>query len=96
MEFLILVCSATLQDDMIQAFEICKITEYTCIPQATGSGKGGGTRLNDEIWPGENYVYMVSADSERSARLKEWVRNYRSGSLREGLKLFSLEMKEMI
>lgn len=96
MEFLIIVCSATLQDEIEMLFERLVITRYTHIPEATGAGKGGGIRLNDEVWPGENSVYMIALDKQQAGAIKDWVRRYRQESLREGLKLFSLPINEII
>jgi len=96
MEFLILVCSSTLQDEILNYFEAHRITGFTRLEQATGAGKGGGTRMNDEIWPGENAVFMVALAGDKAAGLKKWVRSYRSGPLREGLKLFTLPLTEVI
>ena len=81
---------------MDQLFERNGITGFTCIPQATGSGKGGGTRLNDETWPGENHLYLVALSPDQAAAVKTWVREYRKGVVREGLKLFSLGLQEII
>lgn len=96
MDFILIVSSATLQDEIASLFDDLKITGFTCIPEVTGSGKGGGTRLNDEVWPGENKLYMAAVTAEQSKALKDWVRAYREKSVREGLKLFSLAMTEMI
>lgn len=96
MEFLIIVCSATLQDEINMLFERLEITGFTHLPQATGAGKGGGIRLNDEVWPGENSMYMIAVDKQQSAAVKDWVRRYRQEPLREGLKLFSLPLNEVI
>jgi len=96
MEFLIIVSSATLRDEIDQLFESNGITGFTCVPQATGSGKGGGTRLNDETWPGENSMYLLAITSDQAAAVKAWVREYRKSVVREGLKLFALGLKEVI
>jgi hypothetical protein len=96
MEFLIMVCSATLQDEIDMLFEELRITSYTHILEATGAGEGGGIRLNNEVWPGENSMYLVSASPEQTAKIKEWVRTYRKKEIREGLKLFSLPLNEVI
>lgn len=96
MEFLIIVCSATLQGEMTMLLERLDITGFTHLPQATGAGKGGGIRLNDEVWPGENSMYMLAVDKQQAAAVKDWVRRYRQESLREGLKLFSLPLNEII
>ena len=96
MEFLIIVCSSTLQEEIDQLFDKLVITGYTKIPQATGAGRVGGTRLNDEVWPGENSVYMIAVSPDQAKEIKVWVREYRAGDLREGLKLFALPMSEVI
>ncbi len=96
MEFLVIVCSATLQEEIDQLFESLDVTGYTHVPEATGAGVGGGIRLNNEVWPGENSMYMVAVDRNKATAIKEWVKKYREGVLREGLKLFSLQMTEMI
>ncbi|EKD81690.1 MAG: hypothetical protein ACD_39C01687G0002 [uncultured bacterium] len=96
MEFLIIVCSSTLQENIDQLFEKLAIKGYTHIPQATGTGRIGGTRLNDEVWPGENSLYMISADPGQAAEIKAWVRSYRQDTMREGLKLFALPLNEVI
>ena len=96
MEFLMLVCSSTLQDEILNYFEAHQITGFTRLTQATGSGQGGGTRMSDEIWPGENAVFMIALAGDKAAGFKKWVRGYRSGPLREGLKLFTLPLTEVI
>ncbi len=96
MEFLILVCSSTLQDEILNYLEAHQITGFTRMAPVTGSGQGGGTRMGDEIWPGENAVFFVALAGDKAAGLKKWVRSYRSGQLREGLKLFALPLTEVI
>ena len=96
MEFLVIVCSATLQDEIDALFDRLQVKGYTHIPEATGSGKGGGTRLNDEIWPGENSVYFIAVSKDQSEKIKNWIRAYRQKPLREGLKLFALPLHEVI
>ncbi len=94
MEFLMLICSTTLQEEIEEFFETHAIGSYTCIPSVYGSGKGGGTRLNTEVWPGLNMMYILTLDQEKYEKLKNWVARYRKNETREGLKLFSLAMKE--
>jgi len=96
MEMLIIVCSSTMQDAVETFFEDAGITSYTLIPEVVGSGKGGGTRLNDEIWPGVNSLYLVALAPEPAAHLKAWARNYRQAEIREGLKIFSLNLQEVV
>ncbi len=96
MEFLVLVCSDTLQNEVDQMLEDLKITGYTHVPQATGAGNGGGIRLNDEIWPGSNSIYMVAVSPQQSAEIKSRIRKYRQEPLREGMKLFALPLTEVI
>ncbi|HNW35219.1 MAG TPA: hypothetical protein PKM25_09830 [Candidatus Ozemobacteraceae bacterium] len=96
MELLIIVCSSTMQDTVETFFEDAGISSYTLIPEVVGSGKGGGTRLNDEIWPGVNSLYLVSLSPEPAASLKTWAREYRRNDIREGLKIFSLALQEVI
>lgn len=96
MELLIIVCSSTMQDAVETFFDDAGITSYTLIPEVVGSGKGGGTRLNDEIWPGVNSLYLVGLEPEPAANLKAWARNYRQTEIREGLKIFSLNLQEVV
>ncbi|HOY67218.1 MAG TPA: hypothetical protein PLP29_10025 [Candidatus Ozemobacteraceae bacterium] len=96
MEFLIIVCSSTVQDELHELFETIGVTGYTCVPSVTGSGKGGGTRLNDETWPGDNSMILIAVSADQAAKVMAWVREYRQGAVREGMKIFSLAMKEMI
>ncbi|MDD3147414.1 MAG: hypothetical protein PHD82_08940 [Candidatus Riflebacteria bacterium] len=96
MELLILVCSDTLQIEVDQMLEELKIAGYTHVPQAVGSGIGGGIRLNDEVWPGSNSLYMISANPQQTAEIKSRVRKYRTEPLREGMKLFTLPLIEVI
>lgn len=96
MEMVMLVSSATLQEEVEALFNKLQITGYTHIPTVHGSGKGGGTRLESEVWPGMNIMYFLAIDSEKYAQLKEWVLEYRKQKPREGLKMFQLAMKEMI
>lgn len=96
MELLIIVCSDTVQDEIDQLFEDHKITNYTHIPEATGAGKGGGIRLNNEVWAGRNSMYMVAGNEQQVAEIKNWVKEYRKREIREGMKLFSLPLNEVI
>jgi hypothetical protein len=52
--------------------------------------------MNDEIWPGENCVYMIATDAGKAGEIKKWIRRYREASLREGMKLFVLPLTEVI
>ncbi|HEY9071438.1 MAG TPA: PG0541 family transporter-associated protein [Candidatus Ozemobacteraceae bacterium] len=96
MEFLIIICSSTLQSTVIEFLESRGVLSYTRIPEVVGSGKGGGTRLNDEVWPGVNTMFLVALAHEPAAALKEWARSYRESDVREGLKVFSLALQEVI
>jgi len=96
MEMLIIVCSSTLQDAVEDFFEEHGIASYTRIPEVVGSGKGGGTRLNDDIWPGVNTLYLVALAPEPAAAFKAWAREYRRADVREGLKVFAFEPREVI
>ena len=96
MEFLMLICSATLQEELEDFFETHAIGSYTCLPSVYGSGRGGGTRLNTEVWPGLNMMYILTVDQSQYQELRTWVSDYRKKSPREGLKLFCLTMKEYL
>lgn len=95
MEFLILVCSSTLQENVTQLLEDLAITGFTTLPHVTGAGTGGGTRLNDEVWPGENCLVLMAVSAAQAAAVMDWARAYRQGARREGLKVFSLALKDM-
>ncbi|MBU1106597.1 MAG: hypothetical protein KKB51_08035 [Candidatus Riflebacteria bacterium] len=96
MEFIMLVCSATLQEELEQLFRKNQISAFTQLPTVYGSGDGGGTRLDTEVWPGMNVMYMLALAPEKYAIVKNWVAAYRSRQPREGIKLFSLALKEML
>lgn len=96
MELLVIICSSTLQDSVEDFLEQVGIASYTRVPEVVGSGKGGGTRLNDEIWPGVNTLYLITPTPDQATALKAWVREYRQAEVREGLKLFSLNAQEVI
>lgn len=96
MEFIVIVCSATLQEDIESLFKKQQIKGYTHLPVVHGSGNGGGTRLDTETWPGQNIMYFVAVSSVQYEAISSWAKDYRKISPREGLKVFSLAMKEMI
>ncbi len=96
MEFVMITCSATLQEDLEDLFKKNQITGYTYLPTVHGSGAGGGTRLDTEVWPGMNIMYILALESKQYVVLKDWVKAYRQHQPREGIKLFSLAMKEML
>lgn len=96
MELLMIVCSATLSDDIEDLFRKNDITNYTLIPEVYGSGKGGSTRLNTEVWPGINLMYLVTTLPEKAEAIKKWAREYRKDETREGLKMFSLALNEVV
>ena len=50
MEFNLIICSSTLEEEIMVFFKSNGITSYTVLPMAVGSGNGGGTRLDNEIW----------------------------------------------
>lgn len=91
-----LVCSATLQEDLEQLFRKNQISAFTQLPTVYGSGNGGGTRLDTEVWPGMNMMYILALTSEKYTIVKDWIVAYRSRQPREGIKLFSLALKEML
>jgi len=96
MEFVIIVCSATLQEDVEDMFKKHGVKGYTHLPVVHGSGQGGGTRLDTDTWPGHNLTYFIAVTSDQYLAISSWARGYRESSPREGLKIFSLAMKEMI
>ncbi|HNV71349.1 MAG TPA: hypothetical protein PKO06_16725 [Candidatus Ozemobacteraceae bacterium] len=96
MELLIIVCSSTMKDAVEEVFDQAGISSYTRVPEVVGSGKGGGTRLNDEIWPGVNTLYLIAPTLEQAKTVKDWVREYRREDVREGLKVFSLAAQEIM
>ena len=91
-----LICSATLQEELEQLFRIHKISAFSQIPTVYGSGAGGGTRLDTEVWPGMNMMYILALSADKYAIVKAWVSEYRSHKPREGVKLFTLNLKEML
>jgi len=96
MEFVMLVCSTTLQEDLEQLFRRNQISAFTQMPTVYGSGAGGGTRLDTEVWPGLNMMYILALPPEKYAIVRDWVAAYRNRPTREGVKLFSLALKEML
>ncbi len=96
MEFAMLICSATLQEELEQLFRKHKISAFSQIPTVYGSGAGGGTRLDTEVWPGMNMMYILALPDDKYAIVKGWVSEYRSRQPREGVKLFNLSLKEML
>ena len=96
MELLIIVASSTIGDELEHMFQSCGVRSYTIVPQVIGSGVAGGTRHDDDVWPGVNTMYFVAVDRERAESVKRWVRDYRAASVREGLKVFSLTPTEVI
>ena len=96
MQFLVIICSSTMQDDVEDFFEKKQILSFTQIPEVVGAGKGGGTRLNTEVWPGTNTMYFVALPSEQADALKDWVVEYRRREVREGIKVFTLGLQELL
>jgi hypothetical protein len=96
MEFVVISCSHTLLDDLLDFFKSANIESFTILPMALGAGQGGGRRLDSVIWPGNNLLALVALDEAKYKILTDWVREYRKAELREGLKLFNLALKEII
>lgn len=96
MEFVMLICSATLQEDLELLMKKNQIAAFTQLPVVYGSGQAGGTRLDTEVWPGMNMMYILALEPSKYVIIKEWVKNYRQQQSREGVKLFSLTLKEML
>lgn len=96
MEFFFLVTSSTLGEDVMLQFKHFGIANYTQIPLANGSGVGGGTKFGNDIWPGENTVFFCATETEKYNGIVEWVKNYRSQEIREGMKIINLAFKEII
>lgn len=96
MELLMIVCSATLSDEIEELLSSNDVQNFSLIPEVYGSGKGGSTRLNTEVWPGINLMYLVTTTPEKAEAIKHWARDYRKEETREGLKVFSLALNEVI
>ena len=96
MELLMIICSSTLREDLHRLMKDNEIQYFTQIPEVYGSGKGGGTKLNTDVWPGINMIYFITTDSDKVKVLKEWAKRYKEAGVREGLKIFSLQMNEVI
>ena len=41
-------------------------------------------------------MYMVAGNEQQLSEIKNWVREYRKREIREGMKLFSLPLNEVI
>ncbi|NLM16408.1 MAG: hypothetical protein GX221_01680 [Candidatus Riflebacteria bacterium] len=96
MEFLIIAVSSTIQTDVLTLFKKHNIKNYTLFTQVMGSGEGGGKRMNTEVWPGENTVFMVACDPEKADIIRKWGKHYREESIREGLQVFTLQLQSML
>ena len=96
MELMILICSTTLHEEIVELFKAGKISSYSLLPVLHGSGDGGGTRFDNEVWPGTNQMYLLAMQPDKAAYIKDWAREYRKREVREGLKIFSLALKEII
>lgn len=96
MELLVIACSSTLQEQVLAFFARAGIASYTQVPEVVGAGQGGGTRLNSEIWPGVNTLFLVALAPGQATAVREWARAYRARPVREGLKVFSLALQEMV
>ena len=95
-ELLIIVYSTTVQEEVEAFLKEAGATAFTMIPTVHGSGEAGGTRLNTDVWPGENQMMMVSVEKEKAALIKARIKEYRTRMPREGMKLFALEPIETI
>lgn len=91
-----IICSSTLEEEIMVFFKSNGITSYTVLPMAVGSGNSGGTRLDNEIWPGQNMVIMVCLHEKQHEVLRNWISEYRKQETREGIKLFNLGLKEVL
>jgi hypothetical protein len=91
-----IVCCTTLREKLQNFLKEIEVTSYTLVPEVTGSGQGGGTKLNTEVWPGINMMLFIQTTDQKSASIKEWIKKYKSQKVREGIKLFSLGMTEVI
>jgi hypothetical protein len=96
MELLMVICSSTLREELHKVMKENNIQYFTQIPEVYGSGKGGGTKLNTDVWPGINMLYYITTSEEQGKILKQWARKYKEAGVREGLKIFSLQMSEII
>lgn len=96
MELLMIVCCTTLREKLQNYLEEIEVTSYTLVPEVNGSGQGGGTKLNTEVWPGLNMMLFVQTTNDKSALIKTWIKSYKSKKIREGIKLFSLGLNEVI
>ena len=91
-----IVCCTTLRERLENYLHEIEVASYTLVPEVNGSGKGGGTKLNTEVWPGLNMILFVQTSEQKSAKLKEWIKSYKTRQVREGIKLFSLGLTEVI
>lgn len=95
MKMILLAYNAIIDDEVMETFSSLEIKSYTKFPHALGTGRLGGPRLDDEIWPGSNSLLLIALDGDDAARLMSRVREMRKTLGAEGIKAFSLAMEEM-
>lgn len=96
MELFFLVFSATLSEEIEIFLKTNNIGSFTLFPLVHGSGQGGGTKMDTEVWPGYNQMYMLCLDKKESDIIKSWVKQYKNSPTREGIKLMSVKLETII
>ncbi|AEJ62470.1 hypothetical protein Spith_2215 [Spirochaeta thermophila DSM 6578] len=85
-----IIANHSVEEDLFDLFEERGIgAHYTLIPQVQGAGSSG-PRKGDHIWPETNFVLIIYAGEEETAKIREAVADLKRLFPNEGIKLFEM------
>ncbi|HSH74252.1 MAG TPA: hypothetical protein VLA09_00995 [Longimicrobiales bacterium] len=83
-------------DDVTAILEDCDLTGYSELPGVLGKGLTG-RKLGSRAFPGSSTCFLAAMSAECATRLTERLEALSDArGVREGLKLYSLEVEELI
>ena len=77
-----------------ELLDSCGIEEFTIIPGVLGSGKAGGKRFNNEIYPGINHMAFIVTDQKHFKSFQTCVHKVYEEYKRDGITYFSFNIDE--
>lgn len=88
-----IICSQSMEEDIIEGFKNRKIKCYTEFPSVMGSGYSV-PKLGDAIWPQLNAMFIVYCTKEDAQKIKGLIKDLRKRYVGEGLACYVSKAKE--
>jgi len=96
MKLVLIVYSAALEAQVLEALERIGANTYTKLPRIHGVGTHSPPHLDTHVWPGTNNGLLIATDEESKDRILKEIGGLKAAHQREGIKAFVMPVEEIL